>query len=605
MNNSALLSVFIFLVATCLMVPLASRFRLGSVLGYLVAGIIIGPFGIGLIRDGAQVSNLAEFGVIMMLFLIGLELDPLKLWKMRKAILGLGGLQVILTSLAFMGLGLLLHFSWELSLAAGMSLAMSSTAIVLQMLQEKGLLQTSAGQSAFAVLLLQDIAVIPILIIMPLLAVTHLPMATTATGYSTLPAWVHAVVIFLVIALVILAGKYLSRHLFHFIAKSHLREVFTATSLALVVGITLLMKSIGVSPALGAFIGGLVLANSEYKHTVETDIQPFKGLFLGLFFVSIGMGMNFGLFIQYPLSIILAVIALILIKLIILLVLGRWFNLGRYQTTIFAVALAQGGEFAFVLFQYASGLHVMTSPYAEFLTLVVALSMALTPFLMMMNEKLILPRFMSRLPLKKFDEISEKHPAIIVAGYGRFGQIVGRFARAQGLDVTLLEIDPDQIDLLRRFGIKVYFGDASNLELLRSAGLQQAKIFVVAIDDPAKALEIVKLVHHEFPHIKIFARARNRRYAGELLHAGAYYIRRETFDSSLTMAQAVMNAVGYDEHLTHRKAQQFREHDEALLKKSVEYIGREEEFVDIAKQAGEELKQLLTDDLKGTGLPLK
>jgi voltage-gated potassium channel Kch len=374
--------------------------------------------------------------------------------------------------------------------------------------------------------------------------------------------------------------------------------VFTATSLALLVGITLLMNAVGVSPALGAFIAGLVLANSEYKHTLETDIQPFKGLFLGLFFVSIGMGMNFSLFTVHPEGLVLAVVGLMILKLGILIILGRCFGLGSSQNALFAFSLAEGGEFAFVLFQYAAGLHVMGGEQAAFLTLVVALSMALTPFLMIFNDKVILPRFISRLPRQKFDQIAEDNTLIVIAGYGRFGQIIGRFARAQGIKSTLLEIDPDQIELLRRFGDKVYFGDASNLGLLISAGMANAKIFVVAVDDADKAVEIVGLVRHKFPHIKIFARARNRRHAGELMHAGADYIRRETFDAALVMAEEMMIALGYDVKQTHAKAKQFSTHDEALLKRSFESMDSEEELVNIAKQAREELQKLLSSDLQ-------
>ncbi len=599
MSNNPLFAVFIFLLAACIVVPLASRFRLGSVLGYLVAGVLIGPFGIGLIHNADQVMDFAEFGVIMMLFLIGLELEPSKLWAMRKAIIGLGGLQVLLSSLALMGAGLAFGFSWRESLACGMALSLSSTAIVLQMLQEKGLLHTPAGESSFAVLLLQDIAVIPVLIIIPLLATNTTTNISVvhSEAFGDMPRWAHALLVLGVIAIVVFLGKYCSRHLFRFIAKSNLREVFTATSLALIVGITLLMNSLGVSPALGAFIAGVVLANSEYRHTLEADLQPFKGLLLGLFFISIGMGMNFEILLQHPLGLITTVILLLSIKAFILAILGRCFGLPNTQNALFAVALAEGGEFAFVLFQYASGIGVIGNEQAAFLILAVAFSMALMPFLMILNDRWVLPRFMSVLPQKPYDTIQDNNVPVVIAGYGRFGQVIGRFVTAQGLPVTILENDADQIELLRKFGNQVYFGDASRLDLLHNAGVAKAKVLVVAVDDPEKALDIVKLAREHFPHVRIFARARNRRHAHELMQAGADYFKRETFDSALSLAQGVMMTLGYRAFAMRCKAIQFKRHDESMLQQSFALFGKEEsEMINHAKQAKEELEDILKHD---------
>ncbi|MBL0319276.1 MAG: cation:proton antiporter [Alphaproteobacteria bacterium] len=598
MDSSALLNIFIFLAAACAVVPIAGRFKLGSVLGYLAAGVLIGPFGIGFIHNAQQVMHFAEFGVVMMLFLIGLELEPPMLWKLRKAIIGLGGLQVTLTSAVFTAIGIMLGYSWQISLACGMALSLSSTALVLQMLEEKGLLQTASGESSFAVLLFQDIAVIPILIILPLLVGTSQTPVTQHTMISDFPGWLRTLIIAATIAAIIICGRYLSRHLFYFIAKTNLRELFTATSLALIVGITLLMQLVGVSPALGAFVAGVVLANSEYRHTLEGDIQPFKGLLLGLFFISVGMSIDFALLTAHPVPILGAVVGLMVLKTGLLLGLGTFFGLRDGQHALFAIALSQGGEFAFVLFQYAGGLNILSQEQSAFLTLCVALSMALTPFLMILNDRLVIPQFMSVLPSRQYDTINEKDNPVIIAGFGRFGQIIGRFLNAQGIKTTVLEKDPDQIELLRKFGHRGYFGDATRLDLLINAGAARAKLLVVAVDDADQCLQIVRLAKEQFPNLKIFARARNRRHAYELHKAGVDYFRREIFDSSLTMAQEVMIWLGADAALMRQKAQQFMEHDEKTLYTSFAFIEKEPELISFARQARGELERILHDDTR-------
>lgn len=597
MENSILFSVFIFLAAACCIVPLAGRLKLGSVLGYLIAGVLIGPFGLSLIDNPEEIMHFAEFGVVMMLFIIGLELEPQKLWALRKSIIGLGGLQVLLTTAGITALGMALGFSFQPSLACGMALSLSSTALVLQMLQEKSLLNTAAGESSFAALLFQDMAVIPMLAIMPLLGASgNFPATTEATFVSSMPGWMHAELVMAVICAIIFGGRYASRHVFRYIARTNMREVFTATSLAVIVGITLLMELIGLSPAMGAFVAGVVLANSEYKHTLEADIEPFKNLLLGLFFISIGMGMNFVIIATHPLGIISAVLALVAIKITVLMLLGKVFGLNASQNSIFSFVMSQGGEFAFVMFQYSNTLNVMPPEHTAFLTLVVALSMATTPFLMMLGSRLIMPRFMSLLPEREADVINQNNN-VIIAGYGRFGQIIGRFLHAQGLTTTILEKNPDQIDLLRKFGGSGYFGDASRLELLASAGAAKARLLVVAVDDADKALEIVRLAREHFPHMKVFARARNRRHAHELNKAGAHYFIRETFDSSLRMAQEVMVELGYTRADMADKAQKFKKHDEATLKKSFEFFDQEPELISFARQASQELERILQNDI--------
>jgi monovalent cation:proton antiporter-2 (CPA2) family protein len=594
MGQNLLFNVFIFLAAASVMVPIASRFKLGSVIGYLLVGILIGPFGFKLIGNAEQIMHFAEFGVVMMLFLIGLELEPINLWKLRKLIVGLGGLQVIVTTALLTGIGILMGYDWRACFAISMALTLSSTALVLQMLQEKNLLKTTEGETSFAVLLFQDIAVIPILIIIPLLN-PHGTMAITlqeSSFITQLPKWMHAILITGVIGAVILAGHYLSRHFFLIIARTQLREVFTAFSLALVVGITLLMEYIGVSPALGAFIAGVVLANSQYKHTVEADIQPFKGLLLGLFFISVGMGMNFTLFSQNMLLIIAAVLGLISIKALILSLLGRAFELTKIQTIGFALALSQSGEFAFVLFRYATETKVIPSSAGGFFTLVVALSMLATPFLMLLYHRFVVPKFMSIIPPRDYDPINEKN-GIILAGYGRFGQIIGRLLNGEQIKVTVLEKNPEQIELLRKFGYKGYFGDANRLDLLKSAGAEHAKLLIVAVGNANTNLEIVKLAKQEFPHLKIFVRARNRSHAYELHKAGVDYFRRELFDSSLTMTKEILKFLGYKPEDIEKKAQAFQQHDEATLYKSFEFFEEEVDFINFSRQARGELERIL------------
>ncbi|MBA2657553.1 MAG: cation:proton antiporter [Tatlockia sp.] len=598
LNNPFLFNVFIVLAAACIIIPLASRFKLGSVLGYLIIGVLLGPFGFKLIGNAEEIMHFAEFGVIMMLFLIGLELEPEILWRLRKAIAGLGSLQVLLTTIVLSLLGLCLGYSWRLSLAVSMALSLSSTALVLQMLQEKNLMRTTTGETSFAVLLFQDIAVIAILIIMPLLTAPGSPSVEPKGFIDSFSGWVQAGIVTAVIGAVIILGHYFSHYFFFLIAKANLREVFTATSLALILGITLLMQTVGISPSLGAFVAGVVLANSEYKRTLETDIEPFKGLLLGLFFISVGMSMNFTILAKQTTALLGVVASFILIKALILFALGRIFGLTKIQSTAMALALSQGSEFAFVLFQYAKTSQVITEASMNFLILAVALSMATTPLLILSYSRLIMPLFMS--PIRpKFDSIQENE-AIILAGYGRFGQIIGRFLNAQGVKLTVLENDPQQIELLRKFGLKGHFGDASRLDLLSNAGAATAKLLIVAVDDPDIALDIVKLAKQEFPQLKIYSRARNRRHAYELTKAGANYFKREIFDSSLGMAVEVMKFLGHNPKLMQRKARTFAKHDQASLLKSFEFFEKENELINFTSQVRGELEQILQGDQLST-----
>ena len=593
MDLGLLLNIFVFLVAGCLVVPLAQRFRLGPVLGYLIAGIVIGPFGLSLISATDKVTQVAEIGVIMMMFLIGMELEPAVLWRMRRAVVGLGSAQVTVTSLALMIVGMCLGHSWQGSLAVGMALAMSSTALVMQMLSERNLTHSLVGETSFAILLFQDISVIPILIIIPLLGMGAAPADHSLI--AAWPAWLKPMVVVAVVAGVILAGRYASRYVFQAIAKANLREVFTATSLAIVIGVTVLMESIGVSPALGAFIAGVVLANSEYRRTIETDIEPFKGLLLGLFFMSVGMAMDFSVLWRHPLGMIGAVILVMAVKGLILFGLGDRFGVKGILGLGLAIGLAQGGEFAFVLLQLIGGLKLIDAETQKFLILLVAVSIAATPILVGLYSRYAQSRFMSTLPQRDYDAIDE-HNAVIIAGFGRFGQIAGRFILAQGVKVTVLEKNPDQVEALRRFGFKAYFGDATRVDLLRSAGADEARLLIVAIDDADAAVEIVRLCKQHFKKLRVIARARNRRHAYDLYKAGVDSYHRELLDASLAVGREAMEALGRSPKDMRKKAETFLAHDIATLRKSFEFFENEPEMVNFAKLRREELEGILQED---------
>ncbi|HEX5034226.1 MAG TPA: cation:proton antiporter, partial [bacterium] len=444
----------------------------------------------------------------------------------------------------------------------------------------------------------QDIAVIPILILMPLLAgVPGVAESPHPHMLSYLPGWVQTLAVTGAIALVIVMGRYLSPYLFRIIAKAKLRELFTATSLALVIGITLLMQLVGVSPALGVFLAGVVLANSEYRRTLEADIEPFKGLLLGLFFITVGMGMDFGLLLHEPLKLLAALGALIAVKAFLLFGLGRLFGLEAQQDVGFALALSQGGEFAFVLLQFAGGLRVLPPEQVKFLTLLVALSMAVTPLLMEFYSRSLVRRFMSLLPERDFDQMDENNP-VIVAGFGRVGQIVGRFLMGQGVEVTMLDNDPEQVESIRKFGYQAYFGDAARVDTLRAAGAARAKVLVVAVDDDDATLRIAEAAKVEFPKLKIFARARNRRHAYDLNKVGVDYFKRETFESALMMGEDIMAFLGGKREEIHAKSEKFRQHDEAALRKSFEFFEDEPALVDFTQLSRAELEEVLREDVR-------
>lgn len=575
-NEDLFFQAFVYLVAAVASVPIAKRLGLGSVLGYLIAGVIIGPFVLKLVGggEGNDVMHFAEFGVVMMLFLVGLELQPSLLWRLRVPILGLGGLQVLVTAAVIATIGTLTGLPWQTALAVGLILAQSSTAIVLQTLNEKGLTKTQAGQSAFSVLLFQDIAVIPILALLPLLALPIVSAMSTngvlfvaaeTVQEAALPAWQQALLVIGTVGGIILGGRFLTRPLFRFIATTEQREIFTATALLLVIGIALAMQQVGLSPALGTFVAGVVLAENEYRHELESDIEPFKGLLLGLFFISVGASINFSLLLEQPLLILCLVFALAIVKFAVLVGLGRFFRLELSQSLLFGCALAQGGEFCFVLLSFATQNKVLAANVAGPLVVVVALSMALTPLIMIINDRLIQPRFIAAEVDREADEIDDGKTPVIIAGFGRFGQIVGRLLIANGFEATVLDHSPTQIDLLRRFGFKVFYGDASRIDLLHAAGARHARLFVVAIDDRDRALQITDLVKKHFPHLRILARAIDRRHAYEFIRRGVEVVQRETFDSALETGEKALKLLGLRAYKAHRAARIFKEHDEQAL----------------------------------------
>ncbi len=596
---------FVYLAAAVISVPVAKRLGLGSVLGYLIAGFIIGPFGLKLIgSEGQDVMHFAEFGVVMMLFLIGLELQPSLLWRLRSPILGMGGLQVGLTTAAITCIGALLGLSLQASLAVGMTLALSSTAIVLQTLNEKSLMKTDAGQSAFSVLLFQDIAVIPMLAIMPLLAVKVTETVHEAgqahastTWVEGLPGWGQALAVIGVIAAIIICGLFLVRHFFRYVAQTRLRELFTAAALLVVIGIALLMSKVGLSPALGTFLAGVVLANSEYRHELEGDIEPFKGLLLGLFFIAVGASIDFAMITAKPGLIAMIVGGLIVLKLAILLIVGKIFKMGQDQNILFAFSLAQGGEFAFVLFSFAVQNHVITSAVANPLIGAVALSMALTPLILIVNDKIIQPRFGTKEQgQREADSIDEENP-VIIAGFGSFGSIVGRLLRANGVGITVLEHDSDKVELLRKLGLKVFYGDASRHDLLHAAGAEKAKVLVLALDNDEKILNMVQMVKKHFPNLTILARASGRTEAYKLLDEGVNHVYRTSLDTSLRVGIDALRSLGFRSYQAHRATKTFRHHDEDSIS-ALQHVRHDRKtYISNARQRIEDLEQLLLTEL--------
>ncbi|WP_089140006.1 glutathione-regulated potassium-efflux system protein KefB [Vibrio rumoiensis] len=574
----------VFLAAAVVAVPLAQRLGLGSVLGYLLAGIVIGPWGMGLISDVDSVMHFSELGVVLLLFLIGLELNPKKLWQMRMPILGLGGAQVVVTTLVISVITNTFGMSWQNSLVIGMGLALSSTAIALRVIEEQGLAGTETGQSGFAVLLFQDIAVIPMLAVLPLLAGN--------VGGDWLDAvWMIGGVVGLLVG-----GHYLLRPIFRYVVMSRVRELFTVAALLLVIGISVIMQQLGLSMALGTFLAGVLLAESEYRHELESAIEPFKGLLLGLFFMSVGMAVNLGLLTLYPIKILAAVVALVTIKGFILYLLARLMGTRAKARSRMAAILSQGGEFAFVLFTAAKGHGLLGAEVSSFLLVVVSLSMMTTPLILLAQQKWF-NRTINDTESMQSDVVNEE-PKVIIAGFGRFGQVVGRLLYANKIRITVLESDASQIQLLRKFGYKVYYGDATQLDLLRAAGAEQAEAIAICTDSPDEVLKIAELCKQHFPHLKILARARSRVEAYQLMNIGVTLFSRETFLGALDLGRQVLTQLGMHPYQAKRAEAHFRKLDTTMLKELLPLHMEDKDMGIRAKEARKELEEIFDREME-------
>lgn len=580
METSLAMNTLLFLGVAIIMVPLARKFGLSSVIGYIAGGIIIGPYVLKLTgRDVNDIMHASEFGVIMLLFLVGLELEPRKFWEMRKKIIGLGLTQMLLTiSLLFL---VFIMVGWPLdkSIAIAMCFALSSTAIVLQTLQEKNNLKTLAGEASFSTLLFQDIAVIPILAILPLIAhykARHQDNEIQVL-IQTLPEWMQFATVILGVVILILLGRYVFVPFLRYVSKSGMTELLTASSLFLVIGVSELMVAIGLSPALGAFLAGVMLANSEFRHELEAHIDPFKGLLLAVFFVSVGSTMNFNIIQDDPLFIFTTVFAVLIIKFIVLFSIGRFFRIDTPQSLFYAFALSQVGEFAFVLINYASNLYLFGPELNAQMMAVTAITMCITPFLLIINDKLITPRFIKKVPDSDndFNILGGSRPQkkIIIVGFGHFGSTVGRLLKANKVSATVLDRDSDRVKLLRSYGFKVYYGDATKIPTLRAAGIEDAEILVLCLDDPDDNKFIAEIVRENYPHVKIFVRAKNRIDAYDFLNNGINNIYRETLGTAVDMAVDVLHETGMRKYAARRLGQRFM----AIDKDSIRKLAKAEE----------------------------
>ena len=584
-----LLNSLVYLGAAVLAVPLARLLGLGSIIGYLAAGIAIGPWGLKFVTDPQAMLHFAEFGVVLMLFLVGLELEPKRLWSLRRPIFGWGSVQLLGSAALLAAIGMAFGVDWRLALVAGLGLGMSSTAIGLGVLNERNLMATSAGQSVLSVALLQDIAAIPILAIVPLLVVGG--AAESGSG------WVGAAKAFGVIAAIILGGRLLLRPALRWIAGSKTPEIFTAASLLLVVATAALMQSVGLSMALGAFLAGVLLAESEYRRELETDLEPFKGLLLGLFFIAVGMSIDFAVVLASPLLVAAVVLGFLLLKALLLVAMARAMPLPPAEAPVFVILLAQGGEFGFVVFQTAQGAGVIGAPESSFLVAAVAISMLLTPLLLVVNDRLLAPRLAARAAGAKLDEIAEvQHAPIIICGFGRYGQIVGRLLNANGLSATVLDHSAEAVASLRNFGWPAFYGDATRLDLLRVAGAAKARVIVIAIDDVEQSLAVADLARAHFPQATLVARARNVTHWYGLHERGVQHIDRETLDSALMSGRRVLELMGWEPHAARNQALRFRQHSEALVREMAPHRGDEKKLISAVKQGRQQLEKMWSQE---------
>jgi glutathione-regulated potassium-efflux system ancillary protein KefC len=596
---------FTYLAAAVIAVPLSRALGLGTIIGYLAAGIVIGPWGLRLVTEPETILGFAEFGVVLMLFLVGLELEPRRLWSMRRPIFGWGTVQLAGCALLLFGVGMAalaamgVHPPWQVLLVGSLALAMSSTAIGLSVLAERNELPTGAGQGVLSVSLFQDMSAIPVLALIPLLALA--PGAGGEGGAHANP-WLGAAEAIATIVAIILGGRLLLRPFLRWIAGSKTPEIFTAASLALVVGIASLMQAVGLSMALGAFLAGVLLAESEYRRELETDLEPFKGLLLGLFFMAVGMGIDFAVVMNQPLAILAMVVGFIVLKAAVLAVMARLMPLPLLERSTFIILLAQGGEFGFVVLQTASGAAVIDATTASIITAAITVSMMLTPLLLLLADRYWVPRLEGCLPAKTMDEIAEPQNApIIIAGFGRYGQIVGRLLFASGLKATVLEHDADVLDSLRKWGWRVFYGDATRLDLLRIAGAPQAKVLVIAIDDMGQSLKLADIAREHFPHLTIVARARNVQHYYQLKERGVTLIERETLDSALMSGRSVLEAMGFQRHQARTLAMIFRRHSIELIEAAAPHFRDESKLISMVKAGRAQLEQMFALERQGRG----
>lgn len=586
-----LTSSLIYLSAAVLVVPLSKALGLGAIIGYLAAGIAIGPWGLGLVTHVEEILHFAEFGVVLMLFLVGLELEPRRLWSLRRPIFGWGSAQVLGCAVAILAVAVAAGVPWRMALVGALGLALSSTAIALQVMGERNLLPTPSGQAGFSILLFQDVAAIPILALLPLLgSVSDDAVAADGTGFEALK-------IVAVIASIIIGGRLLVRPLLRWIARSDTPEIFTAASLLLVVAIAALMQLVGLSMALGAFLAGVLLAESEYRRELETDIEPFKGLLLGLFFIAVGMSIDFGVLLASPGRMALVVLGFLVVKGAVIYALAKGIGIPYQERPVFTLLLAQGGEFAFVVFQAAAGAKVFSAETASLLIGAVAVSMLVSPLLLVLIDKILLPRYAKCSSTNTLEEIAEKQDApVIVLGFGRYGQIVARMMLSQGIGCTVLDHDVEMIETARKFGYRVFYGDASRLDLLRIAGAGDASIVVVAVDDVDQSMEIVETLQTHFPQLKIVARARDVTHWNRLRECGVTHVERELFESSVRSGRSVLEMLGHPPFEARSIAQKFRQHNIELVDKMFPHFKDQNKLIAVAKEARSQLESQMAQE---------
>ncbi|MDN6682691.1 MAG: glutathione-regulated potassium-efflux system protein KefB [Enterobacterales bacterium] len=587
-EGSLLPAILLFLFAAVVAVPIARRIGIGTVLGFLIAGIAIGPWGLGFIRDVDEILHFSELGVVFLLFIIGLELNPSKLWSLRRSIFGVGAGQVLLTAVILGGLLLLTDFSWQAAVIGGIGLAMSSTAMALQMMREKGMNRNEGGQLGFSVLLFQDMAVIPALALIPVLVGS----SNKDTDWTFIAIKVGALLGMLI------GGRFLLRPIFRYIAATGVREIFTAAALLVVLGSAMFMDALGVSMAMGTFIAGVLLAESEFQHELEIAIEPFKGLLLGLFFISVGMALNLGVLYTHLPEVLAGVAILVAVKGGVLYLLARIAGIRRSVRMQFAAVLSQGGEFAFVLFSAASTQKLLQGDQMALLLVIVTLSMVTTPLLMQLVDRILEKRYNPQEEDEEAPFVEDDDPQVIIVGFGRFGQVIGRLLMANKMRITVLERDVSAVSMMRRYGYKVYYGDATELELLRAAGAEKAEAIVVTCNEPEDTLAVVHLCQQHFPHLKILARARGRVEAHELLMAGVNQFSRETFSSALELGRKALMELGRHPHQAHRAQQHFRRLDMRMLRELMPHHQGDVTQISRVKEARRELEDIFQREMQ-------